>query len=171
VNSDAVPKGVGYLRVPAKNAVLSTFAQPVSAPSKPKMLLAATPQGQLSSPIKVYQLISPFLARIGRILSIGSPLGLKSRRSLGTRSSRERSCGTQRIQLSGIPTQLTLEKPLNPGKLNAKTKSKKIVMSMKWNGLPIATYHVSILRSIGMMTKLVSMEKPPGSLSPTTSLG
>ena len=58
---------------------------------------------------------------------------------------------------------LILEKPLNPGELNMKTKSKKIVMSAKWNGLHMATYLASILTSIGTMTVLVSMEKPPGS--------
>jgi len=66
---------------------------------------------------------------------------------------------------------MILGKLLSPGGLNMKTRNKRIAMSVKWNELPVATYLGSILTSIAMMIALASMERPHGSLSPTTSQG
>jgi len=66
---------------------------------------------------------------------------------------------------------MILGKLLSHGELNMKTRNKKTAMSVRWNELPMATYLGSILTNIVTMIALVSMEKPHGSLSPTTSQG
>jgi len=152
-------------------ATFSTFALHVSAPSKPRMLPVTTLQGLLINPIKVCQLISPSLALNRRILSFDSPLAPKSRRNSATRHSRERLYGTQRIQLSVILMQMVLERQLNHGALNMKTRNKKIAMNAKWNELLMTTCRFLILTSTEMTIALASMERLHGSSSLTTFPG
>jgi len=66
---------------------------------------------------------------------------------------------------------MILGKPLSHGASNMRTRNRKIAMSVRWNELPMAIYPDLILTSIAMMITLVSMERPPGSLSPITSRG
>jgi len=63
----------------------STFSLRVSTPSKPKMLLAATPRGQLNSPIKAYQLISPFLGTRLKNTFNWFPIGIKVKKKFGNK--------------------------------------------------------------------------------------
>jgi len=151
--------------------VSSTSVQLVFAPGKPRMLLAATLLRQLNSPIKAYPATSPSLVPIRKTHSIDFRLEPKSRRSSATGCSKERSYGVLKTQLNGTPMLMILGKLLSLGELNMKTRNNEIAMSVRWNRLPMATYLSSILTNIETMITLVSMERPRGSLSLTTSQG
>jgi len=140
-----------------------------SASSKPKMLLAATPLGQMSNPTKVSPLTSHSQAHVPRTLSIDSPLGPKSRRSLVTKFSKGKSYAILRTPLSEIPMLVTLEKLLSHGVLNTKIMSKKIAMNVRWNRLHMATCLVLTLTNTGTTITLALTVKNLGFLSLTTS--
>jgi len=131
--------------------VFLTSVRLVSAPSKLKMLVAATLLGQLNSPIKASPSTSPSLVLVRKTLSINFLLVPKSRRSLATRCSKAKSYGVPKTQPSKTPMLMISGKPLSHGALNMRTRNRKIAMSVRWNELPMAIYPNLILTSIAMM--------------------
>jgi len=99
------------------------------------------------------------------------PIGTKVKKKFGDKTHKGKVMRSPADATERDPNADDFGKLLNHGESSVKIKTKKTVMSVRWNRLPMVIYPDSILTSIVRTTTLASMARPHGSLSPITSQG